>query len=810
MAALLQRSSGKSRWRALAIMPRINSGSSLFPSLFLSGALSACGVLALSACGDGPDAEKAVGSTSTGTLSGTSSLGTGTNSSPTGIPSGSTSNSVTTSSGAGSSSTGPNPDQTSTSSTSSSSSSSSGTGEPDFLWLENPKDPRLSKWIKETNAKSKPALEAQPGFADIRAKILEMVNAEPTNQLPAFSKIGDYVYSFLRNPANPLGLWRRQSYADFQAKKEEWDPLLSVDAIAAAQKQPWAWLGPNCLAPAGDRCMVNLQKPGQAVGVTLEFDTNTKAFVTENRFDLPPESLTQVSWIDADNLYVSANFGPGTTTNSGQPRTVRKLTRGAPLKDAPVIFEVQPTDAYVKVSSIKTGGFTRVLAIRGVKANQQEFFLLDATNHKPTKLDVPADATVGFWGSWMILQLGDKDWSVGGQTWEGGSVLVVDEAAFIGGNREFKRLFTPGPRTQLSSMETVKDHILIGAMENNKGRVYEWSYSEGAGWVQRAAQMPKFGNFMVEAVSHDTSNEYFLTYTDFLTPATMYVATAGNNERSVLRETKASFDATGLEVQQFFAKSKDGTKVPYFQISKQGLELNGKNPTIVFGFGGFNVSLMPGYRAGVGLGWLEKGGVYVLANIRGGGEFGPSWHQAALKANRQRSFDDFIAVGEDLVARKVSSKAHMGVHGDGNGGLVAGVMMTQRPDLWGAVVSQNPILDMQRFHVIPGGASWITEFGNPGRAQDLSYLLKYSPFHQVNAKTVYPPLFLSSRSVNPQVSPAHARKMMAKMMHQGHQNVVFYESTALTEQGGASPAERRAYNAALIFSFFAKHLGLAK
>lgn len=770
--------------------------------------LGTFGATVLSGCGDGGDVNKAVGSTGTGSGLGTGTLGTGTGS-LTGVPSGTTSNVWPTTS-AGSSSTSSGPDMTSsTSSTSSSSSSSSGSSEPDFLWLENPKDPRLNKWIKDTNAKSRPTLEAQPGFAEIRSKILEMVNGELTNQLPSFSKIGDNVYSFERNQANPLGLWRRQSYADFQAKKAEWENLLSVDAIAAQDKQPWAWLSPNCLAPAGDRCMVNLQKPGQAVGRTLEFDTNTKSFVTENRFELP-DSLVQVSWIDADNLYVSANFGPGTTTNAGQPRTVRKLTRGAPLKDAPVIFEVQPTDAYVKVSSVKSGGFNRVLAVRGIKPNQQEYFLLDAQSHQKTKLDVPADATVGFWGPWLILQLGDNDWSVGGETWEAGSVLIVDEAAFIGGNRDFQRLFTPGPRILLSSLQTVKDHILIGTMENNKGRVAEWSFSEASGWVQRAAQMPKFGNFMIEAVSHDTSNEYFLTYTGFLTPPTMFVATAGSNERSVLRETKAVFDASGLEVQQFFAQSKDGTKVPYFQISKQGMELNGKNPTIVFGFGGFNVSMMPGYRGGVGLGWLEKGGVYVLANIRGGGEFGPAWHQAALKANRQRSFDDFIAVGEDLVKRKVSSKAHMGVHGDGNGGLVAGVMMTQRPDLWGAVVSQNPILDMQRFHVIPGGGSWITEYGNPGRAQDLSYLLKYSPFHQVKAKTVYPPLFLSSRSVNPQVSPAHARKMMAKMTHQGHQNVVYYESTTLTDQGGASPAERRAYNAASIFSFFAKHLGLGK
>lgn len=793
-------STASSSHRLLETMPRIKSCSSLFSSL--------CLVMALSACGDEPDAEKALGSTGTGTLSGTTSFGSSTGT-VTGIPSGVTSTGIPTSGGS-TTSTSSVPDLTSTSSTSSSSSSSSsGSTEPDFLWLEDPKDPRLSKWIKDTNAKSRPSLEAQPDFAQLRQKILDMVNAEPTNQLPAFSKIGDNVYSFVRDQANPRGMWRRQSYADFQAKKAQWDTLLSVDAISARDKQPWNWLAPNCLAPAGDRCMVNMQIQGQAVGVTVEFDTNTKSFVTENLFELP-KALTQVSWIDADNIYVSADFGPGTTTNSGQPRTVRKLTRGAPLKDAPVIFEVRPTDTYVKVSSVKTGGFDRVLAIRGIRANEQEFFLLDPATHKPTKLEVPGDATVGFWGAWMILQLGDKDWSVGGQTWEGGSVLIIDEAKFVAGNREFKRLFAPGPRNLLSSLETVKDHILIGTMENNKGRISEWSFTEETGWTQREAQIPKFGNFMVEAVSHDVSNEYFLTYTDFLTPATMYVATAGTNERSVLRETKPSFDAQGLQVQQFFAQSKDGTKVPYFQISKQGMELNGKNPTIVFGFGGFNVSLMPGYRAGVGLGWLEKGGVYVLANIRGGGEFGSAWHQAALKENRQRSFDDFIAVGEDLVARKVSSKAHMGAHGDGNGGLVAGVMITQRPDLWGAVVSQNPILDMQRFHIIPGGASWITEFGNPGRAQDLSYLLKYSPFHQVKAKTAYPPLFLSSRSVNPQVSPAHARKMMAKMMHQGHQNVVYYESTPLTDQGGASPAQRRAYNAALIFSFFAKHLGLGK
>lgn len=678
---------------------------------------------------------------------------------------------------------------------------------PDYRWLEKPRDARVSAWVKATNEKSRPQLEAQPGFSDLQGKILNLVNAEPQNQLPAFSKVGDNVYSFHRDAANPRGIWRQMSYTDFKNNKANWEPLLNLDAMSETDKQPWTWLSPNCLEPAGERCMLNFVNTATNSGASREFDTVNKTFVRGDTFDLP-EGFISTSWIDRDNIYVGANFGPGTTTKSGSPRTVRMLTRGMPLGDAPMVFQGEIDDAFVKVDSITSKGVSRVLATRGISNDERQYYLLDPKTHARTRLGVPSDSTVRFWGPWLICQLGDQDWSVGGETWEAGSVLVADQAAFVAGRGSFTRLFRPSSRRFLKFLETTQGHILVGAMENNKGRMYEWSYSSGTGWNQRMAELPKFGNFQVQALSPDDSEEYFLNYSDFLTPPTLFVGKTGSQSRTVLRSTHLAFDATHLEIQQFFATSNDGTKIPYFQVSKKGLVLDSKNPTIVFGVGGFGVPLTSGYRAGVGLGWLEKGGVFVLANIRGGGEFGPAWHQAALKGERQRSFDDFIAVGEDLVSRKVSSKAHMGAHGDGNGGLVAGVMMTQRPDLWGAIVAQNPILDMERFSVIAGGAPWIAEYGDPANAQDLKYLLEYSPYHQVQSGIAYPPLFLSTRTVNPQLSPAHARKMMARMVDQGHKDLRFYESTNASEQGGASVNERRAYNTAAIYTFFAKHLGL--
>lgn len=785
-------------------MPRNKNFRVLFPAF--------CLAMAASACGD--DVESPVAGTGSGTASltgtetGSSSTGSQeTGSTSTGSSGASTDSSGTTSGGgAGSSASGSSP--SSSSSTGTSSSSSSGSSQPDYLWLEDANDPRLTKWIKDTNAASKDALEAQPAFDSVRTDILSMANLEPGNQLLPFSKIGDYAYTFTQSATNPRGIWSRISYQNFVNKTGNWEPLLDLDALAQSETQPWVWLSPNCLAPAGERCMLNLGKEGSTPsGVVREFDTGTKSFVTGSTFDLPAQ-LTTISWIDKDNVYISGDFGGDTTTNSGKPRTVRKLTRGAQLSDAPVIFEVAKTDSGASVSYLRTGGFKRVLATRALNAKLKEYFLLDPTSHEKTKLEVPQDSTIGFWGPWMICQLGDSDWSVGGETWEAGSVLVIDENAFIGGSRSFERLFAPTERRGITGLETVQNHILISTMENNKGRVTEWSYKAASGWTQREANVPKFGSLKIEAVSHDTSDEYFLSYMDFLTPAKMFVNTAGTNQQSTLLTTNPFFDASNLEIQQFFATSKDGTKIPYFQISKKGIELNSKNPTIVFGIGGFGIALNPTYRPGVGIGWLAKGGVYVVANIRGGGEFGPAWHQAAVKENRQRSFDDFIAVGEHLVSRKVTAKDYLGAHGEGNGGLVAGVMMTQRPDLWGAVVAQNPILDMQRFHLISGGASWITEYGNPGRAADLDYLLKYSPFHQVKKGTEYPPLLLSSRTINPQISPAHARKMMAKMKDQQHTNVFYYESTNDATQGGSTLNEKRAYNAAAIFTFFAKHLGL--
>lgn len=808
-------------------MRRIEKSRFLFPAVSLSAVLA----LTSSGCGEEPQRAQAGASTTTGSASvtGTVSSAGNTQNSSASAASTASDQSNTPESGGGSSTgqgsqegsqTGPK-DQDSTTTPDSTSSQGSAettstgekdtgtTEEKDYLWLEDNKDPRVLKWIKDTNAKSRPVLEAQPNFSDLRARILKMVQGEPNNQLPSFAKIGDDVYNFHQDDAHPRGLWRRMSYADYQRNQSNWELLLDVDALAKRDNQPWYWLAPNCLAPSGDRCMVTLVNESTGKTFTSEYDTRAKRFLTGRTFDIPAGEVT-TSWIDKDSIYLAADFGRGTTTKTGMPRTIRKLSRGRRLRTAPVIFEGKASDGFVSVDSIKSGGIHRILATRGITRTNYEYSLLDPKTHAPTKLDVPGDSTVGFWGPWMICQLDAQPWSVGGDKWAPGSVLVIDQAAYVAGSRKFTQLFAAGERSFLSAVESTKDYLLIVSMENNRSRLSKWSYDASSGWSHASADLPEYGSFMVEAVSHETSNEYFLTYTDFLTPPTMYVADAATDKRRVLRETQAMFDASNLEIRQYFATSKDGTEVPYFQISKKGMNLDSKNPTIVFGFGGFGVALTSGYRAGVGIGWLEKGGVYALANIRGGGEFGPAWHEAARKSERQRAFDDFIAVGEDLVARKVTSKAHMGAHGDGNGGLLTGVMMTQRPDLWGAIVSQNPILDMQRFHQIGGGSAWISEFGNPGRAQDLEYLLKYSPLHNVKPNTSYPPLFLSSRSVNAELSPAHARKMMAKMTDQRHSEVVYYESTNRDNPAGTSHEAQRAYNAAAIFSFFAKHLGLSQ
>lgn len=716
--------------------------------------------------------------------------------------SGATSNSKGSNSTSSNTSTG----STSTSSPGNSSGTSTSTLDPamdPYLWLEEQESTRALQWVKEQNAASKPKLEGVLGFNAIKTKLKSQLDS--ADKIPEITKIGDKVYNFWQDKSRVRGVWRRTTLASYQTDSPNWELVLDLDDLATKDSKKWVWKGANCIAPAGDLCLISLSDGGKDAVVIREFNTTTKQFVTQNPFKLE-EAKSIVDWIDKDNILVGTKFDMDALSNSGYPRFVKRWTRGQTLAQAKQLAEVPKDQVIVTGQHITSGGVARTLVTKYLSFFEREYHLLGAMD-KLSRIDVPKSARIGFWGPWMYVEL-KEDWTIGAKTWKQGSVLIINQTAFTGGDRKFQALYEPSRGRAFGFITATKNHLLVGEMHHVNGRLYEWSYNNTDGWKKREVQVPQNGSFSVKPFDAETDDQYLMSYSDFLTPSTYYLGEAGKDARTTLRSLKEAFPAQNLEVQQFFAVSKDGTSIPYFQISRKNLVQNGENPTILYGYGGFQRSAKPQYKADRGIAWLDKGGVFVVANIRGGGEYGPAWHQAAIKDKRQNAFDDFIAVAEHLQARKITSKAKLGVTGRSNGGLLTGVMLTQRPDLFGAVFSQVPLLDMKRFSKLPPGGSWMGEYGNPDLIEDWAYISKYSPYHNVKAGVDYPPVLFNTSTKDDRVHPAHARKMMARMMEQGHKNLFYYEDTEGGHAGGANN-EQTAYTHAVVYAFFAKHLGLA-
>jgi prolyl oligopeptidase len=424
---------------------------------------------------------------------------------------------------------------------------------------------------------------------------------------------------------------------------------------------------------------------------------------------------------------------------------------------------------------------------------------------KLVKIDKPDSANFNVHRDLLLLELRD-DWTVGGKTHPAGSLLASDFDAFMKGERKFDVLFEPSERRSLQGYSATLNYVLVNELDNVKNRVYVLGRKDGKWTREPLPGLPEFGTVTATAVDDEESDDYFMTVADYVTPTSLSLGAVGKGPAEKLKQLPAFFDTTGLVVSQHETASKDGTRIPYFQVSRKTLALDGRNPTLLYGYGGFEISMLPAYSAGVGSAWLEKGGVYVVANIRGGGEFGPKWHQSALKANRNRAYEDFIAVGEDLIRRKVTSTPHLGIQGGSNGGLLMGNMLTMRPDLWGAVVCQVPLLDMRRYHTLLAGASWMDEYGNPDDPKEWAFLQGYSPYHQLKAGVKYPPVLFTTSTRDDRVHPGHARKMMARMSELG-QDVLYYENIE-GGHGGAADNKQAAHMAALAYTFLWQKLGM--
>ncbi|AVQ00007.1 S9 family peptidase [Ahniella affigens] len=660
------------------------------------------------------------------------------------------------------------------------------------LWLEDVTGDRALDWVRAQNATTVKALAESDSFKKTEARIRAILDSDA--RIPDVGKMGPHYYNFWRDASHPRGIWRRTSLAEYRKPQPKWDVLLDLDALGKAEQVNWVWSGFDCLAPAYERCLLLLSKGGADATVVREFDLTTRRFVKDG-FDLP-EAKTSIGWRDLDSVYVGTDFGPGSMTSSGYPRVTKLWKRGTSIKDAKTIFEGDADDVWVYAGRDHRKGYERDVVLRGMTFfTNQAFSLKDG---ELSKIDKPDSADASTWRDWLLLSLRD-DWKVGAKTWPKGALLAAKFDDFMAGKRDLHLLYEPGPRKSLAGFSGTKHHILVNELDMVRNKVYVLTPKDGTWQRQPLVGAPDLGTVGVGAVDPDDSDAYFMTVTDYLTPTSLYLGEVGADKPELLKSLPAFFNAGDFAVKQHLAKSDDGTEVPYFVVYRNGLKLDGSHPTLLYGYGGFEVSEVPSYRAGVGTAWLERGGVYAVANIRGGGEFGPSWHQAALKEHRHKAYEDMAAVAKDLATRGYTSAKQLGVVGGSNGGLLTGNMLSTYPDLFGAVVIQVPLLDMLRYHKLLAGASWMGEYGDPDNPEEAVFLRRYSPYHQLQADKHYPPVLLTTSTRDDRVHPGHARKMMAKLMAQGH-TAYYYENTEGGHGGGADN-QQLAFMSTLAYEF---------
>ena len=667
------------------------------------------------------------------------------------------------------------------------------TGTDPYLWLEDVEGEEALAWVEEQNELSLGYLEALPTFQALYQRNLEIYNSDERIPMPGIR--GGAVYNFWKDADHVRGLWRRMPLADYLAGGADWEVLLDLDALADAEGEDWVWKGASCLRPDYRRCLLNLSRGGADATVVREFDTGAGAFV-EDGFTLP-EAKSQLSWVDENTVFVGTDFGAGSLTESGYPRSGRLWRRGEPLEQAPEAFGGEVTDVSAGAYRTWDGDTPYDLGYRTPDFFTQQSFLL-GDDGEALRIEIPDDAQFrGIHKGQMLLTL-RSDWPVGGASFPQGALLSIDFAAFMDGARDFQVVFEPTATTFIDDggVATTRDYLVLNLLDDVVSRLMRFELVGGR-WVGEALEMPNNGAITLVAAADD-SNDLFYTHEGFLNPDTLYHSADGGRGARAMKSLPEFFDAGGMKVEQHFAVSRDGTRVPYFLVLPKGFTADGSTPTLLYGYGGFEVSRTPAYSATVGHAWLSRGGAFVVANIRGGGEYGPAWHQAALRENRQRAYDDFIAVAEDLVARGVTSPRHLGIRGGSNGGLLTGVMLTQRPDLWNAVVVQVPLLDMKRYHLLLAGASWMAEYGDPD-TDDWDFIKEYSPYQNLDPDADYPKAFFTTSTRDDRVHPAHARKMVARMNEMGH-DLLYFENT-VGGHAGASDNTQAARNEALIYSY---------
>jgi prolyl oligopeptidase len=673
------------------------------------------------------------------------------------------------------------------------------------LFLEEIEGKQALDWVKGENQRTLAVLEAEPRYKSFYDEALKIATSK--ERIPYGSLRNGYVYNFWQDGEHVRGIWRRTTLADYASAAPKWDTILDIDKLAADEKANWVYKGVSCLPPVNERCIVELSDGGKDAVRLREFDVATRSFVAGG-FDIP-EAKSGFVWKDIDTLLVDTDWGPGSLTTSGYPFVTKAVKRGQALKDAKEVFRGKESDVASGAFSIEdTDGRRWFGASEGLTFFTSSYVIFPETGSVPVTIPIPPKASVvGIFADTLLVTL-QQDWTPEGQVaMKTGDLIGFSWSAFLKDGKlpKVEVILHPTERQAVQGVSVTKAAVLVDLSDNVATKVLSYT-KPGGKWTSKEIPLPPKGSASV-VYADESETTAFLGFESYLEPDTLYQYDAATGALKQIKSLPAWFDASPYVTEQFESTSTDGTKIPYFVVRKKTMKLDGQNPTLLYAYGGFQVSQTPSYSGTVGKLWLDRGGVYVVANIRGGGEFGPAWHEAGLKTKRQIVYDDFISVAEDLITRKVTSKEKLGIMGGSNGGLLMGVMFVQRPDLFKAIVCQVPLLDMLRFPKLGAGASWIDEYGDPDDAahpEERAFLEKLSPYHNVKAGVTYPEMYIETSTKDDRVHPAHARKMGKRLEEMGIP-FFYYENI----EGGHSAAanqQETAHRVALEFSYLARKL----
>ena len=679
-----------------------------------------------------------------------------------------------------------------------------------WLWLEDIEGERAIAQVKEWNKATEDLLTRDPKYEDYRSRARDILDDEQQIATPD-QILGDKVANLWRDAAHPRGIWRISPLAAYRSGKPEWRTLIDVDALGKEEKQSWVWHGADCLAPDYVRCLVSLSPGGTDADLVREFDLGTGRFV-ENGFSVP-QAKSNVAWADRDTLLIATDYGEGSLTSSGYPRILKSWKRGTPLAAAKTLFEGEAGDVSVGPVAVQSGDRRWLLVNRGKTFWTNEYRLI-APSGALVSVPLPADAEFEDVIAGRLIAKLQSPLRISPNTeLKAGSLVAWPLDRIAAGERPAPQLvFAPSAKQAVEEVSASDNILWVKLLDDVSGKLMAITpppaNAPAAAWAGRAIPLAANSTVHILAAGGDPDLA-FVTVETMLTPPSLYAVPA-TGANSLVQSLPAKFDSSLFRVEQRFATSKDGTRVPYFLVRRK--DSTGRVPALIHAYGGFRAAQTPGYltgqpyRAGpLGMFWAEEGNAYVLANIRGGGEYGPEWHKSALRENRQRSFDDLHAVAEDLIRTGVSAKGKIGISGRSNGGVLVGAAMNQRPDLYSAVISGSPLHDMKRYSHLLAGASWVDEYGDPDKPEDWAFMSLYSPYQNLKRGVRYPAVFFYSSTKDDRVHPGHARKMAARLGEYGNR---FYFHEYL--EGGHSVGadhEEDAKRAALLMAYLKRELG---